>query len=131
MIFDLVQRLLTATELLQLMPGYVLSRSKVLTQVGISYVFISHPASDLFGRRYAALTGILIVAVGNAFECGATGPGAYAMMIAGRIISGIGVGMLSTSVPLYQRYLTLFPNLTTVISRQLPLTIDFQRGCSG
>lgn len=71
---------------------------------GLSYVFISHPASDLFGRRYAALAGIFTVAVGNAFECGATGSGAYAMMIVGRIISGIGVGMLSTSVPLYQRY---------------------------
>ncbi|XXG95281.1 hypothetical protein Hte_001542 [Hypoxylon texense] len=57
---------------------------------------------DYFGRRYAALTGIFTVAVGNAFECGASGNGAYAMMIVGRIISGIGVGMLSTSVPLYQ-----------------------------
>ncbi|KAI1373101.1 general substrate transporter [Hypoxylon crocopeplum] len=68
----------------------------------LSYVFISHPVSDLFGRRYAALVGIITVAVGNAFECGVTGSGAYAMMIVGRIISGIGVGMLSTSVPLYQ-----------------------------
>ncbi|KAL7622671.1 hypothetical protein AAE478_008185 [Parahypoxylon ruwenzoriense] len=58
---------------------------------------------DLFGRRYAALTGIFVVAVGNGFECGSTGSGAYSMMIVGRIISGIGVGMLSTSVPLYQR----------------------------
>ncbi|KAI1098368.1 general substrate transporter [Jackrogersella minutella] len=81
------------------------SRKGVITAIyylGTCYVLISHPVSDIFGRRYAALTGILIVAVGNAFECGATGPGAYAMMIAGRIISGIGVGMLSTSVPLYQ-----------------------------
>ncbi|KAI0173103.1 general substrate transporter [Hypoxylon sp. FL1284] len=69
---------------------------------GISYVFLSHAASDYFGRRYSALAGILTVAVGNAFECGATGGGAYAMMIVGRIISGVGVGMLSTSVPLYQ-----------------------------
>ncbi|KAH9883408.1 general substrate transporter [Xylariomycetidae sp. FL2044] len=68
----------------------------------ISYIFISHPASDFFGRRFAALIGIVVVAVGNAFECGARGPGAYAMMIIGRIISGVGVGMVSTSVPLYQ-----------------------------
>ncbi|KAI2627648.1 general substrate transporter [Hypoxylon sp. NC1633] len=70
--------------------------------VRLSYVFVSHPASDVLGRRYAALVGIVTVAVGNAFESGATGPGAYAMMIVGRVISGIGVGMLSTSVPLYQ-----------------------------
>ncbi|KAI0450814.1 general substrate transporter [Xylaria acuta] len=67
-----------------------------------SYIFISHPASDRLGRRYAALVGIAIVAVGTAFESGASGPGAYSMMIAGRIISGIGIGMVSTSVPLYQ-----------------------------
>ncbi|KAI2465820.1 general substrate transporter [Annulohypoxylon bovei var. microspora] len=83
------------------------SRKGVITAIyylgtWLSYVFISHPASDLLGRRYAALIGILTVAVGNAFECGATGSGAYAMMIVGRIISGVGVGMLSTSVPLYQ-----------------------------
>ncbi|KAJ8125570.1 hypothetical protein O1611_g8068 [Lasiodiplodia mahajangana] len=69
-----------------------------------SYIFISHPASDRMGRRYAALTGITIVAVGTAFESGASGPGAYSMMIAGRIISGIGTGLVSTSVPLYQRF---------------------------
>ncbi|KAI8628401.1 general substrate transporter [Xylariaceae sp. FL1651] len=67
-----------------------------------SYIFISHPASDHLGRRYAALIGITVVAVGTAFECGASGSGAYAMMIVGRIISGVGVGMVSTSVPLYQ-----------------------------
>ncbi|KAI1483187.1 general substrate transporter [Daldinia eschscholtzii] len=81
------------------------SRKGVITAIyylGTCYIFISHPVSDLFGRRYAAMAGILTVAVGNAFESGATGSGAYAMMIVGRIISGIGVGMLSTSVPLYQ-----------------------------
>lgn len=69
-----------------------------------SYIFISHPASDRMGRRYAALTGTAIVAVGTAFESGASGPGAYSMMIAGRIISGIGTGLVSTAVPLYQRF---------------------------
>ncbi|KAJ2970289.1 hypothetical protein NUW58_g9741 [Xylaria curta] len=67
-----------------------------------SYIFISHPTSDRLGRRHAALVGIIIVAVGTAFEAGASGPEAYSMMIAGRIISGIGIGMVSTSVPLYQ-----------------------------
>lgn len=86
------------------------SRKGVITAIyylgtWLSYVFISHATSDRFGRRYAALAGVLTVAVGNAFECGATGSGAYAMMIVGRVISGVGVGMLSTSVPLYQRYL--------------------------
>ncbi|KAI5860907.1 general substrate transporter [Durotheca rogersii] len=81
------------------------SRKGVITAIyylGTCYVFVSHPVSDAFGRRYAALAGIFIVAVGNAFECGAAGPRAYSLMIVGRITSGLGVGMLSTSVPLYQ-----------------------------
>ncbi|KAI1405040.1 general substrate transporter [Hypoxylon fuscum] len=81
------------------------SRKGVITAIyylGTCYIFISHPASDLVGRRFAALIGISTVALGSAFESGATGFGAYAMMIVGRIISGVGVGMLSTSVPLYQ-----------------------------
>jgi MFS family permease len=66
-------------------------------------MFLSHPVADALGRRYAALTGTGIVTVGTAFEAGATAPGAYAMMIIGRIVSGIGVAIISTSVPLYQR----------------------------
>ncbi|KAK6858280.1 general substrate transporter [Apiospora arundinis] len=66
------------------------------------YVFVSHPASDRLGRRYAALIGTAVLAVGTAFEAGATRPHVYAMWIVGRIICGLGVSMLSTSVPLYQ-----------------------------
>ncbi|KAI0164127.1 general substrate transporter [Xylariaceae sp. FL1272] len=67
-----------------------------------SYVFLAHPASDYLGRRYAALVGIIVVAVGTAVQCDARPPAAYAMMIIGRIVSGVGVGLVSTSVPLYQ-----------------------------
>lgn len=68
----------------------------------ISYVFLSHPASDFFGRRYAALIGIFVMAVGAAFQAGASGSGAYAMMVVGRIFGGIGTAIVSTAVPLYQ-----------------------------
>lgn len=73
----------------------------------LSYVFLSHPASDRLGRRYAALTGISVVAVGAALQAGATGSSKtspYAMMIIGRIICGLGMALVSTSVPLYQRF---------------------------
>ncbi|KAF2496688.1 general substrate transporter [Lophium mytilinum] len=68
----------------------------------ISYLFLSHPASDYLGRRWAAAVGILVSAVGTALQAGAGGSGAYAMMIVGRIICGIGIALVSTSVPLYQ-----------------------------
>jgi MFS family permease len=73
----------------------------------LSYVFFSHLASDRLGRRFSALTGISVVCVGAALQAGASGAGAYAMMIIGRIFCGLGMGLVSTAVPLYQR--SLFP----------------------
>ncbi|TAQ86715.1 hypothetical protein B7494_g4954 [Chlorociboria aeruginascens] len=68
----------------------------------ISYLFLSHPAADLLGRRWAAFLGILVTLVGAAFQAGAGGNAAYTLMIIGRIISGFGLAVVSTSVPLYQ-----------------------------
>ncbi|CAK7206179.1 hypothetical protein SEUCBS139899_008964 [Sporothrix eucalyptigena] len=68
----------------------------------LSYVFVSRAVSDHLGRRYAALIGTFVVCFGSALQTGATGGGAYAMVIAGRIIAGFGVAIVSTSVPLYQ-----------------------------
>lgn len=73
----------------------------------ISYVFLSHPASDRLGRRYSALAGIVVVCFGSALQAGAVGSGAYAMIIAGRVIAGMGVAIVSTSVPLYQRWVAV------------------------
>jgi MFS family permease len=83
------------------------SRKGIITAIyylgtWISYIFISRAASDLLGRRYAALAGIVIMCVGTALQAGASGASAFAMFIAGRIIAGIGVAIVSTSVPLYQ-----------------------------
>jgi MFS family permease len=70
----------------------------------LSYVFLSHPASDYLGRRYAGVVGMMTSCVGAALQAGADGKGAFAMMVAGRIICGLGLAIVSTSVPLYQRY---------------------------
>jgi len=69
-----------------------------------SYIFLSRLASDYLGRRFAALVGILITCFGTALQAGATGGpgGAFAMFVVGRVIAGIGVAIVSTSVPLYQ-----------------------------
>jgi MFS family permease len=71
----------------------------------LSYLFISHPTSDFLGRRYAAFAGMTVACIGSALLAGASGgpSGAYAMMIIGRIIGGLGIAVVSTSVPLYQR----------------------------
>lgn len=69
----------------------------------ISYILISHPVADRLGRRYAAASGCFVVCIGASFIAGATGDGAFSLMIVGRIICGMGVAVVSTSVPLYQR----------------------------
>ena len=68
----------------------------------ISYLFIAHPLADRFGRRVAAASGILITSVGAAVQTGAGEHSGLAMMIIGRIICGVGLAIVSTSVPLYQ-----------------------------
>ncbi|CAN6636606.1 hypothetical protein TRVA0_016S00232 [Trichomonascus vanleenenianus] len=54
---------------------------------------------DIIGRRKTILYGSLIFIVGGGFQTFANG---IPMMCVGRIISGFGVGMLSTIVPVYQ-----------------------------
>jgi MFS family permease len=60
------------------------------------------------GRRYSAFTGTIVTCVGAAVMTGAGGKHAYAMMIIGRIISGLGNSLISTAVPLYQRFVMHF-----------------------
>ena len=69
----------------------------------LSYLFVSHPLADRFGRRFAAATGVFITAVGAAIQTGAKGKHGIASMIVGRIVCGVGLAIVSTSVPLYQR----------------------------
>ena len=54
---------------------------------------------DIIGRRKTILYGALIFVVGGACQTCATG---MPMMMLGRIVAGLGVGALSTIVPIYQ-----------------------------
>jgi MFS family permease len=54
---------------------------------------------DIIGRRRTILYGSLIFVVGGALQSFANG---MPMMVLGRIIAGVGVGALSTIVPVYQ-----------------------------
>ncbi|KAH7370752.1 hypothetical protein BKA65DRAFT_522361 [Rhexocercosporidium sp. MPI-PUGE-AT-0058] len=54
---------------------------------------------DIIGRRKTILYGSMIFFVGGALQTLANG---MPMMLLGRIIAGVGVGMLSTIVPVYQ-----------------------------
>lgn len=69
----------------------------------VSYLFLGHSLADRYGRRVAAAVGIVITAFGAAMQVLANGPvGGLFMMIVGRIVCGVGLAIVSTSVPLYQ-----------------------------
>ena len=54
---------------------------------------------DIIGRRRTIFWGSVTFVVGGAFQTFATG---MPMMMIGRIVAGLGVGALSTIVPVYQ-----------------------------
>lgn len=81
------------------------SRAEIGTMVAILEIgaFISSllvgKIGDIIGRRRTILYGSMIFFVGGALQTFATG---MPMMMLGRIIAGLGVGSLSTIVPVYQ-----------------------------
>ncbi|THU85990.1 general substrate transporter [Dendrothele bispora CBS 962.96] len=54
---------------------------------------------DIIGRKGTLFIGALVFTVGGAIQTFTTG---FWMMVLGRIVSGCGVGLLSTIVPIYQ-----------------------------
>ncbi|PGH16896.1 hypothetical protein AJ80_05040 [Polytolypa hystricis UAMH7299] len=81
------------------------TRAEIGTMVAILEIgaFISSlivgRIGDVIGRRRTILYGSMIFFVGGAFQTFATG---IPMMLIGRIVAGLGVGALSTIVPVYQ-----------------------------
>ncbi|PNY25182.1 Glucosidase 2 subunit beta [Tolypocladium capitatum] len=68
----------------------------------LSYVLLSHPLADWLGRRHGALVGTLVLCLGALVMACADGAAALGTMALGRWLCGLGVGVVSTSVPLYQ-----------------------------
>ncbi|CAE6467839.1 unnamed protein product [Rhizoctonia solani] len=80
--------------------SYQIGTMVAILEVG---AFITSIASgriaDIIGRRKTLLTGACIFVVGGGIQTFTTG---FKVMVLGRIISGFGVGLLSTIVPIYQ-----------------------------
>lgn len=81
------------------------SRAQVGTMVAILEIgafcssLVVGKIGDIIGRRKTILYGSMIFFVGGALQTFASG---MPMMLLGRITAGVGVGMLSTIVPIYQ-----------------------------
>lgn len=77
--------------------------------------------SDRISRKYSMMVAVLIFTLGTGFQVGAQNP---AMLFAGRVIGGIGIGMFSMVIPLYQAEIAP-PELrgSLVSLQQLSITI--------
>lgn len=77
--------------------------------------------SDRISRKYSMMVAIVIFTLGTGLQCGAQNP---AFLFAGRVIGGIGIGMLSMVIPLYQAEIAP-PELrgSLVSLQQLSITI--------
>lgn len=81
------------------------SRATIGTVVAVLEIgaFISSllvgKVGDVIGRRRTILYGSIVFFIGGAFQTFANG---IPMMMVGRVIAGLGVGALSTIVPVYQ-----------------------------
>ncbi|CAM1501198.1 Fc.00g103600.m01.CDS01 [Cosmosporella sp. VM-42] len=64
----------------------------------VGFAFLSGPTNNRLGRRWAGFVGVVVLCLGAVLQTAAVH---LAMMIVGRIIAGLGTGIVSTSVPLY------------------------------
>lgn len=64
----------------------------------IGGALILSPANELFGRRWAILISIIFYTIGAALQAGAVN---FGMMMGGRVILGVGVGLEGGTVPVY------------------------------
>ncbi|CCA68995.1 probable monosaccharide transporter [Serendipita indica DSM 11827] len=60
---------------------------------------LAAPMGDFLGRRFGVVGACLIFSAGVAMQTGAT---AVPLFVAGRVFAGLGVGMVSCLVPMYQ-----------------------------
>lgn len=71
----------------------------LFTGGGFFGAFLAGPVGDWLGRRLAIMLGAIIFCLGGGLQTGAQG---INYLYAGRVIAGLGVGVLVMIVPLYQ-----------------------------
>ncbi|PKS08049.1 hypothetical protein jhhlp_006661 [Lomentospora prolificans] len=64
----------------------------------VAGAFLLTPANEILGRRMAIILSTIFYTVGAALKAGSN---SYAMMITGRLIMGLGVGIETGTVPVY------------------------------
>jgi len=85
--------------------GYIITASQTSLVVSILSVgtffgaLLGAPFGDYFGRKKALLFTNIVFCTGVAMQTGAT---QWALFNVGRVVAGLGVGLISTLIPMYQ-----------------------------
>ena len=85
--------------------GYYLPSNRESLVVSILSVgtffgaLLGAPAADFLGRKFGIIFAALVFSVGVAMQTAST---ALPLFIVGRVIAGLGVGLISVLVPMYQ-----------------------------
>jgi len=59
----------------------------------------AYPVGDIIGRKFGLMFACLVFSIGVAFQTAAT---EIALFVVGRVVAGLGVGLVSCLVPMYQ-----------------------------
>lgn len=65
---------------------------------------VSQAVADILGRKMTIFSGSVVSLLGSALQAGST---SIAMLIAGRFIGGMAVGMLTSTIPMYASELSM------------------------
>ena len=95
----------TTTDLVNHPTGCMITTSQQSLVVSILSVgtffgaLLGAPAADFLGRKFGIIFAALVFSVGVAMQTAST---ALPLFIVGRVIAGLGVGLISVLVPMYQ-----------------------------
>ena len=95
------------TDTQQFETGLTTNNTSLVTSILSAGTFfgalLGAPLSDIFGRRIGLHMAMLVFCAGVAMQTGASpGQSGFHLLVAGRAIAGLGVGIVSTIVPMYQ-----------------------------
>ncbi|THH07403.1 hypothetical protein EW145_g3413 [Phellinidium pouzarii] len=85
--------------------GYMISTGQkslvvsILSAGTFTGALIGAPVADICGRKWGTILATLVFSVGVAMQVAAT---AWPLFIVGRVIAGLGVGLVSVLIPMYQ-----------------------------
>lgn len=93
------------TDLVTYPKGYMITSSQESLVVSILSAgtffgaLLGAPAADILGRKWGIIFSMLVFCIGVAMQTAATG---MALFVVGRVFAGLGVGLVSTLIPMYQ-----------------------------